>query len=331
MKFRIALQWGGLLAMLLVLYISRGKIGQVWGLLGSVNWLILALMVPVQLLSYWSNAKYYQSFFRIFNFSLPMTRLWPVSMALNFVNHAFPSGGVVGASYFSNALREEVSIGKSTLAQLMRYIFTFGSFLVVLGVGFLLLFLTGQSQQSSVKLIQLFLLGIIIVSIVFLVIMSDRKRLEALAKRIVDSINHIAMRWLRRRKQVITDAQRARFFDEFYQGYQTLIEERGHWKGPFLYALLGNVAEIATIYVVFLSFGNVINPGGVIAAYTLANVLSLISPVAGGAGVYEATMIGTLVGLGVPFNIAFTGTIVYRVLNATLFLPVGYYYYRKTI
>jgi uncharacterized protein (TIRG00374 family) len=331
MTFRRIMQWAGLIAMALLIFLSRGRIGQVIHLLHNVRWYILILIVAVQLFSYWCNAKYYQSFFRIFDINVEMSKILPRALALNFVNQAFPSGGIVGTSYLSTSLKDEVPVGKSTLAQLMRYIFTFGSFLVVLGLGFLLLFLTGHLDQASVRVIMLFILAIIVASLIFVVLMADRARVYQLGRAIVNSINNLAMNWFRRKKVLITDQQRLHFFDEFYHGYEVLGEQKGHWRHPFLFSLGGNLAEVLTVYIVFLAFGHVINPGIVVAAYTLANIISLASPITGGAGVYEATMIGTLVALGVPFDVSFTGVLVYRVLNALIFLPVGFYYYRKTI
>ncbi|HSX14421.1 MAG TPA: lysylphosphatidylglycerol synthase transmembrane domain-containing protein [Candidatus Saccharimonadales bacterium] len=331
MTFRRILQWVGLLALASLIFLSRAKIGQVPHLLRGANWYILLLLIPMQVLSYWFNAKYYQSFFAIFGYYLATRPLLERAMALNFVNQAFPSGGIVGASYLSNSLSDQVPPGKTTLSQLLSYGFTVGSFLVVLALGFLLLFLTGQLDQGSVRFMMLLVLGILIFSLVIIVIIADRKKVERVGRAIVGFINRTARAVFRHRGSVISEAQSEHFFDEFYHGYEVLGEQRGHWRLPFLYSLGANVAEVATVYVVFLAFGQALNPGVMVTAYTLANIVSLISPITGGAGVYEATMIGSLVALGVPFDVSFAGVLVYRVLNAIIFLPVGYYYYRKTL
>jgi uncharacterized protein (TIRG00374 family) len=82
---------------------------------------------------------------------------------------------------------------------------------------------------------------------------------------------------------------------------------------------------------VFIGFGQLINPGVVITGYALAIILSITSIFTGGIGVYEAGMIGTFAALGIPFALAFAVVIVYRVLNMGIFLPVGFFFYRRDL
>jgi uncharacterized protein (TIRG00374 family) len=98
-----------------------------------------------------------------------------------------------------------------------------------------------------------------------------------------------------------------------------------------VWAFVANLTEVLTIYVVFLAFGAVINPGAVIAAYTLANIFSLMSVFTSGAGVYEAAMITALVALSVPFALAVSVVLVYRIANMAIFLPIGFHYYRELL
>jgi uncharacterized protein (TIRG00374 family) len=89
--------------------------------------------------------------------------------------------------------------------------------------------------------------------------------------------------------------------------------------------------DLITIYIVFLSFGQIINPGIVIAGYVIALITSLASVITAGIGVYEAGMVATFVGLNIPFDIAFAVTIVYRIVSLWLFIPIGLIFYKKTL
>lgn len=331
MKLRSLWQWIGLAALAALIIFSRNRIGQVVMLLRHVHWYVLILFVAIQLLSYWFSAKYYQSVFAVFGYKIETKFLYVRALTLNFVNQAFPSGGIAGTSYLSNSLGDRVPAGKTTLTQVMNYGFTVVSFLAVLAFGFLLLFLTGNLVQNSVRLILLFILFIIIFGVVVIIIISDRARTEQICRNLIEVANRFSRKFLHRQRPVVTPEQLSRFVEEFYNGYEVMSEHSGHWRLPFLYSLGGNLTEVATVYVVFLAFGHLVNPGAVIAAYTMANIVSLISPITGGAGAYEATMIGTLVALGIPFSVSFPVVLVYRVINFALFLPVGYYYYRQTI
>jgi len=102
-------------------------------------------------------------------------------------------------------------------------------------------------------------------------------------------------------------------------------------RGALLFALLANVAEILTIYAVYLAFGELVNPGAVIIAYAIANFAGLISVLPGGVGIYEALMTAVLATAGVPPGLSLPVTVMYRILNMSLQLPIGWYFYHKTV
>ncbi|MBW3538253.1 flippase-like domain-containing protein [Candidatus Parcubacteria bacterium] len=331
MNKRRLLVLAGLAALAIVVMVNLGYINQFVKLLRQVRWYVFPLVIAIQGLSYYANAKYYQTFFDIFNYHIQTGRLYRAALAINFVNQVFPSGGVSGASFLARELDGDVPAGKATLAQLVRYIFTFISFLAVLAVGVILLLVGGDLNQITVRLTLLFLLVIVVVALLLVTVAADRQRVEVLALRIIRPLNRLVGLFRRRRRPLLTDAAVGRFFDEFYGGYHLLLEEKGHWRRPLLYALAGNVAEVATVYVVFLAFGAAVNPGIAIAAYTLANIVSLAAFVTSGVGVYEAAMITAFVALGVPLALAISVTVVYRVLNLALYLPPGFYFYRQSL
>ena len=98
-----------------------------------------------------------------------------------------------------------------------------------------------------------------------------------------------------------------------------------------MYALMANVAEILTIYVVYIAFGQWVNPGAVIIAYAIANSAGLVSVLPGGIGIYEALMTAVLASAGVPAGVSLPVTVMYRVLNMTIQLPPGYVLYHKAV
>lgn len=321
----------GLVALAIAVMANFGYINQFLKLLRQVRWYVFPLVIAIQGLSYYANAKYYQAFFNIFNYHIKTGRLYRAALAINFVNQVFPSGGVSGATFLARELDGDVPGGKATLAQLVRYIFTFVSFLAVLVVGVILLLVGDDLNQVTVRLTLLFLLVIVVVALLLVTVVADRARVEGLVLKLIRPLNALVGRFRRRRRALLTEAAVGRFFDEFYGGYYLLLEEKGHWRRPLLYALAGNVAEVATVYVVFLAFGAAINPGIVIAGYTLANIVSLAAVFTSGLGVFEAAMITAFAALGVPFALAFSVTVVYRVLNLALYLPPGFYFYKQSL
>jgi len=63
----------------------------------------------------------------------------------------------------------------------------------------------------------------------------------------------------------------------------------------------------------------------------VANFSGLISVLPAGIGIYEGLMTAVLVATGIPAELSIPVTIMYRVLNMTLQLTPGYYFYQKAV
>ena len=203
----------------------------------------------------------------------------------------------------------------------MRQAFSALATLIVLPVGFLFLFLANDVRHAWVKAILLLILLVLAVAL-FIVWVIDH---EDFSRRWA----HRLARRLHRLSKKISERTVDRLLGEFYDGYHTI---RGQWRRMFVplgWSVAYITVEIMTLYTVFTAFGRWPNPGMVIAAYTLANIISLVGGSLIGLGVFEAGMVGTLVALGSPFTLAFSVTIVYRALNMLIALPPGLYFYRK--
>jgi uncharacterized protein (TIRG00374 family) len=144
----------------------------------------------------------------------------------------------------------------------------------------------------------------------------------------VGLINGFGRRFLHRPK-LVSAALLDKFLDEFYRGYHEIVSQTKRWPQLLRWCLGSNIAEVATVYAVFVGFGHFVNPGVVITGYMLAIVASVGGIFIGGLGVYEAGMIGAFVALGLPFALSFAVVMVYRILSMGIFLPVGLYFYRK--
>lgn len=319
----------GLLAFALIVWANIGRVGEFSGYLRQARWYVLIFIVVMQLIGYYCMGRYYQLFTGLFAKKQSLRKFFNLSLALNFVNQAFPSGGVSSLTYL-NAQMPELPSGKITLTHFMRFIFTYISFTAILLVGFVVLLLTGDVEAVTSRFTLLAVSALISLSVAALVIMSNEAWLKYVAQWSRGVVNQLARRVLRRKQEVITHEQLNRFVVEFHEGYEVL-RSSAHWQGPMLYLLGNNVTELATIYVVFLSFGQWVNPGIVIAGYALANAVSVLGIFTGGIGLFEATMIATFAALGVPLALSTAVVIVYRVLNLAIFLPVGFYFYNKSL
>ncbi len=329
MQLRQYLTILGLLGIGLLIVTNLGELGSFWSAFTRVRWYVVPLVVGVQLASYYYNAGYYQAFFRMNDAQISFRKLFKVALAINFANQAIPAGGVAGATYLSQAVRGQVSPGNAALAQLGRYAFTFISYFLVLALGFILLFSTSDIDKISARFIMLLMLIILAIGLILIMIFSERRRFEQFLSPIVRTINRFGRVILRRHHPVIAPVLLAHFLDEFYHAYNQLLGHKKSWWSLFWWSFGGNIAEVLTVYVVFVSFGQWLNPGIVITAYTLAIMASVLGIFTNGIGVYEAGMVGALAALGVPFTLSLAVVIVYRGLSLLLFLPPGLRYYHK--
>lgn len=320
----------GLVAFAVIILVNYHRVGEFSGYLSQARWYILVFIVVAQLIGYYCMARYYQLFTALFIEKQPLKKFFNMSLALNFVNQAFPSGGVSSLTYLNSQIPELPS-SQITLTHFMRFVFTYISFTVILLVGFIILMLTGNVAAITSRFTLLIVSAIITISIAALAIMSNEAWLKAVAQWGRGVVNQFSKRVLRRKQEVLTHEQLDRFVGEFHEGYAALRGDRHRWQGPLLYLFGNNITELLTIYVVFLSFGQFVNPGIVIAGYALANAVSVLGVFTGGVGIFEATMIATFTALGVPLALATAVVIVYRVLNLAIFLPVGFFFYNKSL
>jgi uncharacterized protein (TIRG00374 family) len=330
MKLRRILLALGFVGIFLVLATTVGHPEKIEAAFDKVHWYVVPLVVAVQLVSYYCNSRYYQLFFALSHHNVPLRRLYEASLGINFANQAIPSGGVAGAAYLSQALGPyDVPPGKTTLAQVGRYVFTFLASFVVIAAGFVLLFFSGDLNKISVRVIILLMFLLLAIGSVLLAIFSEPRRMHAFLKPFARVINGFSRRILRRPAELVSEARLAGFVDEFYRGYREIVSQSQRWPSLLRWCLGANIAEIATVYAVFVGFGHWVNPGIVVTGYTIAIMASVGGVFFAGLGVYEAGMIGTFVALGIPFALAFAVVIVYRALSMGIFLPVGLYFYRK--
>ena len=322
------------LALALLIAVSWSTIVEAFGKLSDLSLGLLLLQFPVQLLSYNAVAMMYYSYFKNTGHlgKLQIKDMYKISLELNFINSVFPSGGVSGFSYLSLRLRPYgVSVATSTLAQMIRFLLTFVSFLIVLGIG--LVFLAAGNQANGLVILIGSSVFFMIVSGVLLAgfIISDEQRIKSFVAFLPKLINFVGRR-LHSAKADLIDLKRVeRGLEELHQRYVELRKDVGKLKAPFVYALATNVLELSTIYLVYVAFGEPVNPGAVILAYAVANFAGLVAILPGGVGVYEGLMASVLTASGVERGLAISATLVYRVINLLIFVPIGFVLYQAAL
>lgn len=328
MKLRHVVFFFGVVALIVLLIVQFGQIQNFIELLKKAHWWLLILVLPLRYLYYKFNAMYFKHFFAIFNQKSESKKLFKATITMNFVNIVFPSAGISGLSYIRKAMEGNVDAPTTTLAQLVWYVLSFVSYILLLLIGFCMLLLSNQVLKVSSRIIMLVVAVILIVGVATIVMVLNKGLTENIAITLMRPIN-IIMKKAKRR--IITKQRIRRFLTQMHDSLEFLRTHRNKLYRPFLFALFMVIVDMASLYMVFIAFGQFVNPGVVIAAYVIALLASLASILTSGIGAYEAGMITTMVGLGIPFDLAFSVTITFRVLSLWLFLPVGMLYYKRAL
>lgn len=320
------------LALIVLVYAIRDQLVDTIKNLTKVNAWMLLLLLPIQLINYHAQTKLYQGLFTVVGNKLNYRFLFKAALELNFINHVFPSGGVSGISYFGVRLRGgEITGTKATLIQIMKLILLVLSFEVLLIAGLLFLAIGNKANDFTILVTSSLTTLMVIGTVAFVMIIGSKRRISATFTFLTRVLNRILHFFLPKSPETISIARVENAFEELHGNYKTIESQWRNLKMPFVWALIANVTEVASIYVVYVAFGEWVNVGAVILAYAVANFAGLVSVMPGGVGIYEALMTGVLVAAGIPAAISLPVTVMYRVLNTLIQLPPGYYLYHHAL
>ena len=328
-SFKLWLNIVTILALGVLIYISRGQISDTFAGFFDLNLFWMMMVIPLQLMSYYSVASFFKGTLETQGEKLPLSTMYKIALELNFVNSIFPSGGVSGFGYLGVRLKKEgVPTSKSTLTLVTRYSLTFVSFIIYLGVALLLLSVVGSASRLMVLICSTIISLVLVGAGLLIFVISSKQRITKFSAVLPKLVNSVVGVFRLHKKETIDIARVERLFSNLNEDY---LHVRRNWKQlktPFLWIMLMSLMELLTIYVVYLAFGSVVNPGAIIVAYAVANMAGLVSVLPGGVGVYEGLMTAVLASAGVPKALALTATLAYRITNMVLFLPVGFVFYQ---
>lgn len=335
MSFRSWLSVVTVILLIAVIYFARHELVAAWNLLGTVNLWVLALMIPLQIFSYYATGSMIFSYLRQKG-ELKKTSHWQMTrmaLELNFVNHILPSGGAAGFSYLSWVLSGHgVRAGRATMAQIVRFVLTFIAFVVMLiiSVGIVAI---DAGVSRLVLLVSLALVATAIGGSALLVyVIGSERRLKKVAAGLSRTVNGLVRKVTADKKRVVLHQEKIEsFFEELHQDYRELRQEKRILWRPFWWAVAANAADVALLFVAFIAVGVVVNPAMLLIAFGVASIVSSFAITPGGAGVYEALMITFLASAGVKPEVAIAGTLLARVLLMLGTIAFGYAFYQLTL
>lgn len=318
-----------------VIFLAWPEIQKAWGLTGKVDLWILALLIPVQLFSYYATGGMIFSYLRSKKELKTMSHwgMTRLALELNFVNHILPSGGAAGFSYLAWVLSKyKVSAARSTMAQIIRFALTFISFVVLMLLA--LIILAFNHQVDRVMVVIAITLAVLAIGATLLIIwlVQNRSRLNRFSAWLTRKANAIIKLVTFGRKQDVVKVEPVRhFFVGLHDDYESLRKDKKILIVPFIWALIANILDVALIWIAFWSLGFMLDPALLFIAFGVASIASSVSVTPGGAGVYETVMVMFLAASGVTADVAIAGTLLARVVLLAGTIMFGYFFYQLTL
>ena len=318
-----------------VLILARHELVKAWYLMGNVNLLILLLLIPIQFASYYASTEIFFTYLRARG-QLRRTNILQataMSLELNFVNHVFPTGGVSGVSYMVWRLGKlGVAAGQSMMAQIMRYIVQMGTFMTLMV--FALIWATIENRAANWVVVAT---TIGITTLVFLVIfgsylVGSESRMRNFARWLTRKLNYLVKKiTFGRKAELLGLARVEKLFSDFHSDFMALKSDKKLLLKPIIWSFSFNILEIMLFMVSFWALGEWVNPAVLLIAYGAATLIGVFMLTPGGAGAYEAVMIGVLTASGVAAGVAFAGIILMRAILIIGTLASGFIVYQHAL
>ncbi|HEC23919.1 MAG TPA: flippase-like domain-containing protein [Chloroflexi bacterium] len=282
-------------------------------------WYFVLATLAVLGLAIYNQATLYASIYRTLELPSEKRDLLPLYLIRRFVTVAAPSGGFSGwVPFLEFARRRELAIGTVFIANLIYTILWYSTFGIFLLLGLLYLFLSHDLQWFEISAALVMLVADVIMIIGLILAWVAPGPLESILHRVAHAIERVSA-WLKR-PAPLTDAQMTTFVNDLSQAITQM--RRAGWRRlliPVGHALLNETLNLLMFYLIARAFGETLNFGVLVAAYSISVLFFVVSPTPGGLGFVEGTLILVLTTLRVPAHSATVVTLAYR--GITFWLP----------
>jgi uncharacterized protein (TIRG00374 family) len=134
-----------------------------------------------------------------------------------------------------------------------------------------------------------------------------------------------------RKPEALKPGRVEKFFFDFHNDFMVLKNDKKLLMKPIIWSFLFNVFEVLLFMVSFWALGMWVNPAVLLIAYGAATLTGVFMLTPGGAGAYEAVMIGILSASGVAAGVAFAGVILARAILIIGTLASGFVVYQHAL
>lgn len=336
--FRTVLSIVTFVLIAVVLWNAREEVVKALDYLANTNILIILLLIPEQLFMYYCCGQIFFSYMAAKKDAKKISgwNLMRISLELNFMNHAVPSGGVSGLGYVAWRFKPYgASPAQASFMYVLRYaITTFANQAQTLIAIVMLLVMGTVAPENQYMLV---LVGVISVAVIGMVIggsiiASNKKALDWASKTFTKLANVVVrIVTFGKKKEALKQETVDNFCAEIHEDFLEAKHNRKILKRPIFWGILYSFLEVATYWVVAISMGHPELLPQIMVAEAVGSVLGAVIPTPGGAGGYEASMAGVMWALGVDFGLATAVVVTTRVIVLVGTIASGYGFYQHAI
>ena len=303
----------------------------------DMNGWVLLLLIPEQLFMYYAAGKIYFAFLQQRKgFKISQGKLTRISLEINFMNHAIPSGGMSGLAYLVWRLKDyNVTAGQISFIHILRYgiCALANAAQTVIAIGIIIC--TGQLVAGGTWALLLaagIAFGVIGLIVVAWLIVRKQKNVDWLSTTATNFINKVMRKITRgKKRKYLKEEDVTRFFGDLRADYLQLKSNRRILWKPFLWGFIYSFLELATYWVVGCAMGHPEILPQIMIAEGVGSVVGTVLVTPGGVGGYEAAFIAVLAATGVPLHVATITVIVTRVFVMLGTIISGYGFYQHAL
>ncbi|MBQ6127795.1 flippase-like domain-containing protein [Candidatus Saccharibacteria bacterium] len=321
-----------------VLWNAREEVVKAVNYLAHTNVLIILLLIPEQLFMYYCCGKIFFSYMEAKKDAKKISRwnLMRISLELNFMNHAVPSGGVSGLGYVAWRLKPYgASPAQASFMYVLRYaVTTFANQAQTLIAIAMILIMGNIEEKSQYTLLVVGLISVAVIGMVIggSLIASNKKALNWASRTFTKVANFVVkVVTFGKKKDALKQEVVDRFCNEIHEDFAEARRNKKIIKKPIFWGILYSFLEVATYWVVAISMGHPELLPQIMVAEAVGSVLGAVIPTPGGAGGYEASMAGVMWALGVDFGLATAVVVTTRVIVLVGTIVSGYGFYQHAI
>ena len=309
-----------LLAILFAFFILRhfndGKV--LLQLAGEAKWELLMLALLSQGGYFFLYALLYQRTLELFEIHWRLTEIIWLVLGTIFVNLYLPLGPLAGTSIFASRARKgKIPIINIAAAVLVVMMYVFVTLALFLTFSFIVLFLRHAIYDYEIMASLVFLVlvtGMVLLLLIGVIGPGFLRRLLRLAQLLIDKIS------LASRHRALMPAGWSEIkAAELGEISRMLIRRPRNNFYLFFVALSMHLANIITLSLIFLAFGEFISLPLVAAGYSFMMLFWIVSPTPQGIGIVEVLAPVVFSSLGVSMELATLVILVYR--GVSLWLP----------